>query len=212
MIVYKYGKMIDTYNMNNNHLYTYVADNNMLYKVEVNFEMYDILDFLKEIKEFSEEKEGYIDKIKYDVFKKKPIEEKPYDQIIDFLCKPEDKEKASRLLENIYMNNVYLRWVEYPSIYHDINDLVKFKTQEKIGQEKSIDLNYYISKLEQYDLKEKFLDILKFNIKESIEKNKLEQLLQYSDNGFVDLDKAIENSLKYLEYGQNNNKLIKKLR
>ncbi|MBP3461217.1 MAG: hypothetical protein J6K21_02255 [Bacilli bacterium] len=212
MIIFKEGKMIDTCNMNNNHLYTYVSDNTIIYKVEVNFELYNINDFMKELKEFSEEKEGYVDKVKYDVFLKKPIEEKPYDEIKEFLCKPEDKENTANLLENVYIHNVYLKWNEYPSVYHELKELIDFKTQPRVGKEKSIDLNHYLEKLEKYDLKQEFLQILKFDIRETIEKNKLEGLLCYDNNGFVDISKAIENAQKYLEYGQKNAVLIKKLK
>lgn len=212
MIIFKAGKMIDTCNMNNNHLYTYVSDNNMLYKVEVNFVLRNMTDFMKEIKEFSLEKEGYVDRVKYDVFLKKPIEEKPYDEIKEFLCKPEDKENALNLLENIYMYNVYLKWIQYPEVYHRLEELVEFKTQQRIGKEKSINLDEYIKELEKYDLKEEFLKILTFDIKNTIEKSKLEALSKYAENGFVDVTKAIENAEKYLEYGSSNAVLIKRLK
>ena len=50
MIIHKKGIEIDTEDKNNNHLYTYVLNNNLVYKVEVNFDLKEMESLLLECK------------------------------------------------------------------------------------------------------------------------------------------------------------------
>lgn len=212
MIVYKDGRMIDTCNMSNNHLYTYIISDELLYKVEVNFELYYIEKFLKRIKEFSEEKEGNVEEIEFNPFLKTPIAKHPYDEIIQFMCDPNEDVIKKDLLENKKVKGIYLHWREYPDVYYDIKKIIDFKLQPRIGQEKHIDLNYYLSELDKLGIKDEFIDILTFENKDVIEKSKLEEIIELSGNHFIDLRKAGENAKKYLDYGYKNKELIKKIR
>lgn len=212
MIVHRLGVEIDTENMNNNHLYTYVLSDDMIYKVEINFKLEEIENFLEIVKESGIIKEEMVENIEYNILTKKPIEESPYDEIKEFLCNPTDFLKSETLLGKNIIKKAYLKWLEYPSIYHELNSLVKFKKQPDIDRTKDIDLNYYLEELEKINLREEFIDILKFNVVSSIEKNKLEELQQYQENGFINMNKQIEIANRYLDYGRKNYELIKKLK
>lgn len=212
MIVHRLGIEIDTENMNNNHLYTYVLSGNLIHKVEVNFKLEEIISFLEIIKESSILQEGFVENIEYNLLTKTPIQNSPYDEIKEFICNSTDFLKSETLLGKNIIKKAYLKWMEYPSIYHELNRLIKFKTQPDIDRTKDIDLNYYLEELEKLGLKEELLDILEFSIVASIEKNKLEELQQYQENGFISMNKQIEIANKYLEYGRKNYELIKKLK
>lgn len=212
MIVHKFGVKIDTNNMNNNHLYTYVLSDNLIHKIEVNFKLEEIKKILEIIKDSSILKEGFVENIEYDLLTKNPILNGKYDEIKEFFCNPTDFIKSETLLGKNIIKKAYLKWLEYPSIYHELNDLIKFKIQPDIDKTKDIDLNYYLEELEKFGLKEELLDILEFSIVASIEKNKLEELQQYQENGFISMNKQIESANKYLEYGRKNYELIKKIK
>lgn len=209
MIIHRLGEEIDTLNMDNNHLYTYILCEHMLYKVEVNFDLEEIKNFLNRLKIFSEEKEDLVNHIEYDRMKKCPIEKAPYDKILGCEFKQSDIIESKSLLKNPTLKKVYLNWLEYPNIYHDIKKLIEFKCKKDIGLEKSIDLSYYLNELKKYDIADEFLDILKLEISLSIPKDKIENLINYYNNGFVNINKQIENIQKYIEYGARNNNLIK---
>lgn len=211
MIVRKLGVEIDTENMNNNHLYTYSVSDNLIHKIEVNFKLEDFKNYLEIIKESSILKEGFVENIEYDLLTKKPITNE-YDEIKEFLCSQDDFLESKTLLGKNIIKKAYLKWLEYPRIYHELKKILDFKIQPDINKTKDIDLNYYLEELEQLGLKEELLDILEFNIVTSIEKNKLEELNQYQENGFISMNKQIEIANKYLEYGRKNYELIKKLK
>lgn len=212
MIVHRLGVEIDTENMNNNHLYTYVLSDDMIYKVEINFKLEEIENFLEIVKESGIIKEAMVENIEYNILTKKPIEESPYDDIKEFLCNPTDFLKSETLLGKNVIKKAYMKWLEYPKIYHELNNLIKFKKQNDINKIKDIDLNYYLEELEKINLREEFIDILDFNVVSSIEKNKLEELQQYQENGFINMNKQIEIANRYLDYGRKNYELIKKLK
>lgn len=212
MIVHKFGIEIDTENMDNNHLYTYVLSGNLIHKVEVNFELSKIQNFLKLVQEFGEIKEQFVENIEYELLTKRPIEKSPYDEIKEFLCDPKDFLESESLLGPNIIKKAYLKWIEYPSIYHELNKLVEFKTQKDINKEKDIDLNYYLGKLDELDLKEELLKILDLKIVNSIETKKLEELDKYNDNGFINMNKQVEIANKYLYYGVKNKELIKRFK
>lgn len=209
MIVRRYGKVIDTENMNNNHIYTYALDNNILYKIEINFKLEDINEFLKIILTFSSEKEGYLTDIPYNRTLKKPINKRPYDEIIDCLYDLNDILEKKTLLDNDIMKRVYMKWLEYPDVYFKIKELVEFKTTADIGLEKSIDLTNIIEELEKYNLVQKFYDNILFKIIGKIEKENIDTLNSYKNNEIININKQIENINKYLDYGIKNKKLIK---
>jgi len=212
MITHKFGIEIDTDNMNNNHLYTYVLSGNLIHKVEINFELEKIKNFLESVKELGEIKESFLENIEYELLTKRPIEKSPYDEIKEFLCDPKDFLESESLLGPNIIKKAYLKWIEYPSIYHDLNKLVDFKIQKDIDREKDIDLNYYLEKLDELDLKKDFLNILDLNILNSIEKSKLEGLEKYLNNGFISMNKQVEIANRYLDYGIKNKELIKRFK
>lgn len=212
MIIHRLGEEIDTENMNNNHLYTYIISGNLIHKIEVNFKLAEIKNFLNIVKNSGEIKESMVENIEYDLLTKKPIIKSPYDEIIDILCNPTDFLESTSLLGPNLIKKAYLKWIEYPLIYHELNKLIAFKIQENINKEKDIDLNYYLEQLEQLDLKEEFLNILDFKILNSIEITKLKELEKYINNGFINMNKQIENAKKYINYGIKNKELIKKIK
>lgn len=212
MIVHKYGTEINTENMDNNHLYTYALSGNLIHKVDVNFELEKIKEFLELVKDNGEEKESLVENIEYELLSKRPIEKRPFDEIKEFLCDPKDFLESESLLGANIIKKAYIKWVEYPEIYHELNKLVEFKTQKDINKEKDIDLNYYLEKLDEIGLKEEFLNILDLKIVNSIEKNKLEELDKYINNGFISMNKQVEIANRYLDYGIKNKELIKRFK
>ena len=212
MIVHKYGTEINTENMDNNHLYTYALSGNLIHKIDVNFELEKIKEFLELVKDNGEEKDSLVENIEYELLSKRPIEKRPFDEIKEFLCDPKDFLESESLLGPNIIKKAYIKWVEYPSIYHDLNKLVEFKTQKDINKEKDIDLSYYLEKLDEIGLKEEFLNILDLKILKSIEKSKLEDLEKYINNGFISMNKQVEIANKYLDYGIKNKELVKKFK
>ena len=212
MIVHKYGTKIDTENMDNNHLYTYALSGNLIHKIDVNFELEKIKEFLELVKDNGEEKDSLVENIEYELLSKRPIEKRPFDEIKEFLCDPKDFLESESLLGPNIIKKAYIKWVEYPSIYHDLNKLVEFKTQKDINKEKDIDLSYYLEKLDEFGLKKEFLNILDLKILKSIEKSKLEDLEKYINNGFISMNKQVEIANKYLDYGIKNKELVKKFK
>ena len=200
MIIHKKGIEIDTEDKNNNHLYTYVLNNNLVYKVEVNFDLKEMESFLEIIKESGVEQEGFVENIEYDRITKKPISERPYDHIIDFLYNPNDLMESKTLLGKNIIKKVYLKWIEYPSIYHELKKIVEFK------------FGNYIDKTKDINLDNEFIDMLEYRIIGTLSKNKLEELNDYQDNLFISMNKQIEIANKYLEYGRKNYRLINKLK
>ena len=212
MVVHKYGVEIDTENMNNNHLYTYALSGNLIHKIDVNFELKKIKEFLELVKDNGEEKDSLVENIEYELLSKRPIEKRPFDEIKEFLCDPKDFLESESLLGANIIKKAYIKWIEYPSIYHELNKLVEFKTQKDINKEKDIDLSYYLEKLDEFGLKEEFLNILDLKILKSIEKSKLEDLEKYIHNGFISMNKQVEIANRYLEYGIKNKELVKKFK
>lgn len=212
MIVHKYGVEINTENMDNNHLYTYALSGNLIHKIDVNFELEKIKEFLELVKDNGEEKDSLVENIEYELLSKRPIEKRPFDEIKEFLCDPKDFLESESLLGPNIIKKAYIKWIEYPSIYHDLNKLVEFKTQKDINKEKDIDLSYYLEKLDEIGLKEEFLNILDLKILKSIEKSKLEDLEKYINNGFISMNKQVEIANRYLEYGIKNKELVKKFK
>lgn len=212
MIVRRLGQTIDTEDMSNNHLYTYISTEYTLNKVEVNFELKDIKNFLTEIIKFSTEKRERVSNIEYDFLRKWPVEKKPYDKILEFFPERNSIMEPETLLTKPIIKDAYLTWLEYPSIHDEIKKLVDFKCSENIGLEKSIDLTYYLDELDKYGIKDDFLSIINLSIVDTIDKEKLSELNKFRDNGFINLNKQIENANTYLEYGSRNASLIKKIR
>lgn len=212
MIIHKKGIEIDTEDKNNNHLYTYVLNNNLVYKVEVNFDLKEMGSFLEIIKESGVEQEGFVENIEYDRITKKPISERPYDHIIDFLYNPNDLMESKTLLGKNIIKKVYLKWIEYPSIYHELKKIVEFKFGNYIDKTKDINLDYYVENLKDINLDNEFIDMLEYRIIGTLSKNKLEELNDYQDNLFISMNKQIEIANKYLEYGRKNYRIINKLK
>lgn len=212
MIIHKKGIEIDTEDKNNNHLYTYVLNNNLVYKVEVNFDLKEMESFLEIIKESGVEQEGFVENIEYDRITNKPISERPYDHIIDFLYNPNDLMESKTLLGKNIIKKVYLKWIEYPSIYHELKKIVEFKFGNYIDKTKDINLDYYVENLKDINLDNEFIDMLEYRIIGTLSKNKLEELNDYQDNLFINMNKQIEIANKYLEYGRKNYRLINKLK
>ena len=90
MVVHKYGVEINTENMDNNHLYTYALSGNLIHKIDVNFELEKIKEFLELVKDNGEEKDSLVENIEYELLSKRPIEKRPFDEIKEFLCDPKD--------------------------------------------------------------------------------------------------------------------------
>ncbi|MBE6160556.1 MAG: hypothetical protein E7157_05900 [Lactobacillales bacterium] len=212
MIVHKFGVVIDTENMDNNHLYTYCISGDMIHKVEVNFTLEEINEFLEIVKNSGTTKEELVENIEYELLTKRPIEKRPYDEILEFLCDPKDFLQSPTLLGPNTIKKAYLKWLEYPSIYHEIKSLVDFKTQSNIDKTKDIDLNHYLEELEKINLSKEFMDILNLKIINTMEKCNLENLNKYVGNGFINIDKQVEIANRCLEYGIKNKDLVKRFK